>query len=183
METNHNNQSVNDLETLMFNLQTEDERNLKMVHKMQNTMWVMVALYILLFIQFFYLKAPWYKSFGAFLTMLAFIVYGLRYRNHFKKMKSVDYGLPTTEMLVNAAHRYRFQIFRGDAISELIPLILIDLGLCFMLYSNPIFGVMFIQGFFVLTFVVLIPFGYLKWKKHHKPLRDHALALLKEIES
>lgn len=183
METNHINQSPIDLETLIRNLRVEDARNLKMMQNMQRFIWAVAAMYVLISILNLFLQVHWYKSLGAFILLLVFIGYGLRSRIYRRKMEIIDYGIPTIEMLGKAAHRYQLQIFRGNVIVEITLLLLADIGICLMLYGHPIFSFLFIQGFFVFVFAITFLVGYIIWKKRQKPLRDHALALLKEFES
>lgn len=183
METNHINQSPIDLETLIKRLQTEDARNLKAINNMQKLLEAAAAIYILLSVFFLFLKVPWNKSLGAFIIILVFIGYKLRYRYYRRKMEPIDYGIPTIEMLEKAAHRYRLKIFRGNAFLEITLLLLIDFGICLMSYGDPIFSILFFQGFFVFVIAISSLIGYLIWKKRQKPLRDHAMALLKEFES
>jgi hypothetical protein len=182
METN-TNQSPIDLETLISGLKTEDARNLKLMLNMQRLIWAVAAIYILLSIFNLFLQVPWYKSFGAFIVLFVFIGYGLRSRIYRKKMESIDYGIPTIEMLAKAAHQYRLQTLRGNVVLEITLLLLVDIGICLMLHGNPIFSFLFIQGFFVFVIASSFLVGYLIWRKRQKPLRDHAMALLKEFES
>lgn len=174
METNHINPPVVDLEILIRKLRTDDARNLKMMQNMQKIIWAVAAIYILISILNLILHVPWYKNLGPFILLLVFIGYGLRSRIYSRKMETIDYGIPTIEMLEKAAHRYRLQIFRGNVFVEITLLMLVDIGICLMLYGNPIFSFLFIQGFFVFVSAVTFLIGYIIWKKRHKPLRDHA---------
>jgi hypothetical protein len=186
METNHISQSPFDLETLIKGLKTEDARNLKLMLNMQAVMWGIAALYVFIFAVKFIMTTPWYNKFGAFLVMVAFVVFALLFRNYYKEYKSIDYGIPTMEMLEKAACRYGLFQWRG--LYMLAPLILEGIGLNLMMYDDftnfdPIYRILIFQTsyFFLLTVGFLI--GFIIWKRSKKPLRDHALALLKEIES
>lgn len=186
METNYNSQSTVDLETLIRNLKTEDTRNLNMTRRMQRFMWIIAALYVFISAIKFIQNTPWYEKLGGLLVMLAFIVFALLFRSYYKAYKSIDYGLPTIKMLVNASNRYK--IFQWRGFSFLIPLVLEDLGLILMLYNlfdspDLLFRIMIFQIGFSVLLVVGFLIGYLIWKKRQKPLSDLALALLKEIES
>ena len=182
METNHTN-SFSDLENLIRNLKIEDTRTLKIIYGIQKMQWAVVLIYILLLNWFIYLNVSWYKILGAIILLIAFVGYGFRSGILRKKLEVTDYGVPTIEMLEKVAHRYRFQIFHKGAKFDVALFILVDTGLCFMLYSNPFFGILFIQVFFVIAFAFSFLIGYLIWEKRQKPLRDRALDLLKEIES
>jgi len=186
METNHISQSTIDLETLIRGLKSEDSRNLKLMFNMQSIMWGIVAVYIFIFALKFIMPSPWYAKLGAFLVMLAFVVFALLFRNYYREYKLIDYGIPTIEMLNKAASRYGIFQYRGLYI--LAPLFLEGIGLNLMMYDDftkldPLFRILFFQMSYFLVMVIGFLVGYIIWKKRQKPLRDHALPLLKEIQS
>jgi hypothetical protein len=185
METNHNNQSPIDLETLISGLKTEDTRNLKLMHKMQSVMWGIAAVYVFILALKFIMSTSWYDKLGGFLVLLAFVAFALYFRNYYKEYKSIDYGIPTIEMLKKATCRHGIQ-WRG--IYFLAPLILEGIGLNLMMYDDftkldPLYRILLFQLCFFLLMIIGFLIGYLIWKKRQKPLRDHAQALLKEIQS
>jgi len=186
MKTNNTNQPAIDLDTLISNLKTEDDRNFSMTHKMQQFMWGMVSFYLLVSVIKFFFNPPWYESIGSLIVMFAFLAFGLIFRSYYREYKSIDYGLPTIEMLVKAASRY--QLFPMRALFVLIPVILLDLGFSFLFYdlfstSDPLSRILVIQACYTILMLVSVFSGYLIWRKRQKPIRDHALSLLKEIES
>lgn len=186
MKTNNTNQPVIDLDTLISNLKTEDNRNFSMTHKMQQFMWGMVSFYLLVSVIKFFFSPPWYESLGSLIVMFAFLVFGLLFRSNYREYKSIDYGLPTIEMLDKAAARY--QLFSLRALYVLIPVILMDLGFSLLFYNffsntDPLNRILIIQACYTILMLVSFFAGYLVWKKRQKPLRDRALALLKEIRS
>jgi len=186
METNHINQTPMNLETLISGLKTEDARNQKLMHNMQSVMWGIAAVYVFISVLKFIMATAWYEKLGGFLVMVAFVAFALLFRNYYKEYKSIDYGIPTIEMLKKAASRYGLFQLRGLYI--LAPLILEGIGLNFMMYDglknlDPFYRILIFQMGYFLMMMIAFLVGYLKWKKRQKPLRDHALALLKEIES
>jgi hypothetical protein len=185
METNHINQTPINLETLIGGLKTEDARNQKLMHNMQSVMWGIAAVYVFISVMKFIMTTPWYDKLGGFLVLLAFVVFALFFRNYYKEYKSIDYGIPTIEMLKKAASRHGFQ-WKGLYI--LAPLILEGIGLNLMMYADltqfdPIYRILIFQMSYFFLLAIGFLFGYFIWKKRQKPLRDHALALLKEFES
>lgn len=153
---------------------------------MQSIMWGVAAVYVFIFALKFIMPSPWYDKLGGFLVMLAFVVFALLFRNYYKEYKSIDYGIPTIEMLNKATRRYG--LFQCRGLYILAPLILEGVGLNLMMYDDftnpdPLFRILIFQMsyFFLLAIAFLI--GYVIWKKRHKPLIDHALILLKEIQS
>ena len=185
MEYNQLNSSA-DLESLIGNLRKEDTRNTTMMNNMQKLMWGVAILYVLLSVMKFIQNSFWYEKAGAVLILLAFIVFALLFRNYYKAYKSIDYGLPTIEMLSKAVNRY--QLFQWRGLSMLVPLVLEDIGLIMMMYDifdspDPLFRILMFQSGFLFLLAVGSLSGYLIWRKRQKPLRDHALELLKEIRS
>jgi uncharacterized membrane protein YadS len=185
MVTNHIKQSQNNLETLISSLKTEDARYLKKMNQTQQLLWGVSAVYVILIALKFIMSTPWYEKLGGFLTLMALVVLALMFRNYYKEYKSIDYGIPTIEMLKKAAIRYSFQL-RGLYI--VVPLILEGIGINLLMYDaftmfDPIPRILIFQfGYFIMLLIAFIV-GHTIWRKRQKPLRDHALALLKEIES
>ena len=185
METNHTN-SFTDVETLISNLQTEDARNTRMMHNMQKMMWGIAALYVLISAMQFIINSSWNEKAGAVLILIAFIVFALLFSSYYRAFKTIDYGLPTIEMLSKAVNRYK--AFQQKGLFFLIPVIIEGVGLNLMMYKmlhnpSPFVRILIFQSGYLFLLVVGFLIGYLIWKKRQKPLRDHALALLKEIQS
>lgn len=186
METNHINQSPIDLESLISGLKTEDTRNLKLMLNMQSMMWGIAAVYVFISALKFIMTTSWYDKLGGFLTLVAFVAFALLFRNYYKEYKTIDYGIPTIEMLKKAATRYELFQWRGFYV--LAPLILEGIGLNLMIFDyftnlEPLNRILFFQLSYFFVMVIAFLVGYIIWKKRQKPLRDHALALLEEFQS
>jgi len=113
METNHITQSPIDLESLISGLKTEDARNLKLMLNMQSMMWGIAAVYVFISALKFIMTTSWYEKLGGFLIMVAFVIFALLFRNYYKQYKSIDYGIPTIDMLNKAVSRYGLFQYRG----------------------------------------------------------------------
>lgn len=186
MEININNQSAGNLESLIHNLRIEDNRNLTLTRAMQGMMWGVVTIYAIILVIKSIIGAPWPETIGGFVVMLAFVLFALFFRNYSKEYKSVDYGLPTTQMLSKATQRYK--IFQRRSLFLLLPLALEDLGLTLLMhdfFSGPraITNLLIAHAYFIGLLAIGFFVGYLIWRKRQKPLRDHALTLLREIQS
>jgi hypothetical protein len=186
METNYINRSLTDIEIFIMGLKTEDSRNQKRMNQTEQLMWGVSVIYVFIIALKFIMNTPWFEKLGGILTLVALVAFALIFRNYYKEYKSLDYGIPTIKMLQKAAIRNGLLQSRGLYI--LAPLILEGIGLNLMMFGNfagldPLYRILIFQMsyFFLVAIACLI--GHFYWKKHQKPIRDHALALLKEIES
>jgi len=185
METNQNTPFIFDYNKLVEGLKKEDTRNLKMMLNIQSMMWGIAGVYVFISALKFIMTTSWYDKLGGFLTLVAFVAFALLFRNYYKEYKSIDYGIPTIEMLKKAVNRYDLFQWRGFYI--LAPLILEGIGLNLMMFDDftslePMSRILFFQMIYFIVIMIAFLVGYLIWKKRQKPLRDHALALLAEIE-
>ena len=186
METKNTPQTTFSLETLISNLRNEDMRNLRLMKQMQQFMWAVALLYLLMTILELSFSNSWHKPFGGLLVMISFLIFAFFFRIYHREYKLIDYGLPTIEMLAKAAKRY--QIFQWRALTILIPLAIEDIGLCFFLYDffnipDPLSRFLLAQFYFALAITIGFIIGYAIWYVRQKPLRDRALELIRELES
>jgi len=186
METNNTNQPSVNLDKLIGNLKKEDALSLKFSLSIQWLMWPTAILYLVMVIFIFDFSEPWYKPTGGLMVMLSLVIFAFYFRNRFRAFKMIDYGLPTTEVLAKAVKRY--QAFQWPTLFLLIPLILEDIGLCFFSldfsgHSDTLAHVIKWQVIFFVSLAIGFLIGYIVWWIRQKPLRDRALALIKEIES
>ena len=186
METNITNQPSVNLDKLIGNLKKEDAHFLKFSLSIQWLMWTVAVLYLAMIIFIFDFTGPLYKPAGGLMVMLAFVIFAVYFRNRRRAFKMIDYGLPTTEVLAKAVKRY--QAFQWQVLFSLIPLTLEDIGLCFFSldfsgHSDTLAHFIKLQVIFFVSLAIGFLIGYIVWWKRKKPLRDRALALLKEIES
>lgn len=185
MKTNNENTQEINLERLLLGLQKEDSRNLQLTIVFMRLMWVLAPLYLLLAIIAMVTEKTSLDQLGLVLFAAGFFAFGLLFKILNMDYKSVDYGVATTEMLRNAADRYRF--WQMKTYLTIVPILLICFATSFSLQRivpNPDLmirlAIVFIGYFFIICIAVFI--GYLIWRSRQKPLRDRALALLSEIE-
>jgi hypothetical protein len=185
METNKNNKTNLDLDQLVNGLQKEDTRNLKMTSSFIILMWVLAPLYLFLAVVGMILNNPPIDQLGFMFFSLGFLAFGFLFRSLKHDYKSVDYGIPTLEMLQNAAKRYK--LWQLKTYLLIIPVALISVAASLTIQKvipnpNLTMRLLIVFSGYILLNIVGLSIGYLIWRKRQKPLRDKALQLLSEIE-
>ena len=186
MKTYQNNSEPFNLDQLVEGLKKEDARNLKMTHNFKWLMWFLTPLYIVIFIIGNLVDPEPRSSLGLLFFALGFFFFAFLFKNLNKVYKSVDYGLPTTEMLRKAAQRY--ELWQSKTYFISIPVLLFCIGFGFSAEKGmpeTAFLSRFALAFLLILVIFVISFfvGYLIWRKRQKPLRDQALALLSELKN
>lgn len=185
METINQKTQEMSLEKLVQGLKNEDTSNLKLTTGFAWGMWLLAPIYLLLAIIQMIRETPSLDNLGFIFFSLGFFAFGLLFWSLKKDYQSVDYGISTVEMLRKAASRYKF--WQLKTYLTIIPMLLVCLATSFSLQDRiPIPHVMtritlvFVGYFLILCIGIFI--GYLVWRKKQKPLRENALAMLKEME-
>jgi hypothetical protein len=185
METNQNNKTNFDLDKLVKGLEKEDSRNLKMTSNFTILMWVLSPLYFFLAIVVLIIDNPSIDQLGFFFFSLGFLAFGFLFKSLQKDYKSVDYGIPTLEMLRNAAKRYKW--WQLKTYLTIVPVALISVAASLTIqraipHPNLSTRLLIVFSGYIVVMIVAIFIGYLIWRKRQKPLRDKALQLLTDIE-
>jgi len=175
-----------DMDRFIGGLQKEDNRNLKMTRNFKWVMWVLVTLYAFVFLFNPDKEITLTQRIGGLCYVIAFAIFGLIFRKFNIEYKSVDYGVPVVEMLTLAAKRYN--MFQRKLMLIIAPILLVDAGMVLVLMNHS--GMKSITEVILLVQEILVPslligltIGVFIWRKRQKPLRDAAMAMLKEIES
>jgi hypothetical protein len=177
---------LTDMDQFIGSLQKEDIRYSKLTRNFQWIMWILVPLYAAFFLLNPDKGIAMTERFGGFCYVLSFAIFALIFRKFNSEFTAVDYGVPVVEMLTLAAKRYN--MFQRKLLLIIAPVLLIDAGMVLILVNR--FGaksitelIIWVQ--FILLSSILIGglIGYFIWRKRQKPLRDAALAMLKEIQS
>ena len=175
-----------DLNQLIEGLRREDDRNLHLTNRFKWLMWIFAPLYFCFFLFLLYDGESVLKEIGFFFFSASFLFFALIFRNMNNEYKSVDYGIPTTEMLRKAAQRY--EIWQTKTVKALFPALLAAIGVSLTseeMIPNIDDTKIRIAVAFVAYLLLLgagFGIGFLIWYKRQKPLRDHALRLLEELE-
>jgi len=170
----------------MDRLKSEDQRNVKISRNFQWLMWILVPLYLWIFILSPDADMKLIDRVGGACYVAAFIIFALIFRNMNKKYKTIDYSLPTVEMLKKAAERYK--LFYGKSKYVVFPVLLIGVGVTLFFYNRlveytPVNRILIVMGPYLVAMAISVSIGILIWWKRQKPLREQALALIREIES
>ena len=175
-----------DMDRFVAGLQKEDVRYSRLTRNFQWIMWVFAPLYAAIFLLNPDKGIVMTERIGGLCYALAFIIFALIFRKFNNEYKSVDYGVPVVEMLTLAAKRYN--MFQRKLILIIAPILLVDAGMVLVLMNHS--GMKSVNEVILLVQEILIPslligvtIGVFIWRKRQKPLRDAALAMLKEIES
>lgn len=140
--------------------------------------WVFVPVFLITFIAHIIEKNPLPEIIGSICFLFAMIIFLMVFTNLYKEYKYVDYSLPTIEMLKKAAQRYK--PFRLKNLGLILAVIFIDAGLC--LNATLDFDYIHVQVVFLGAIIIASITGLLIWRAKYKPIRDAALALIREIE-
>jgi len=117
--------------------------------------------------------------FSGLCIILAFIMFALLIRKYYKEYNSVDYSLPTVQMLKKAA--YRYHPFRKSVIWALLAVLLLDAGLTPKRLDNG-FSVVSTQIMFGGAIIFGLLIGLIIWYIKYKPIRDEDQQQIKDIE-
>jgi len=185
METIHNSKTNFDLDQLVKGLEKEDSKNLKMTSNFTILMWVLAPLYFFLAIVGLIIDLPSIDQIGFLFFSLGFLAFGFLFRSLHRDYESVDYGIPTVEMLRNAATRYK--LWQTKTYLIIIPVALISVAASLTIQKaiphaelNMRLLIVFVG--YIVVMVIASFIGYLIWRYRQKPLRDKALQLLAEFE-
>ena len=176
MKTNNNNNL--DFEQLLGKLKKEDTNYSSLSKALLIIYLIMIPLYIVITALEYFETKDVFQIVGGACFVISFSVFAIFFRIYYKEYKYVDYSLPTIQMLKKAAYRYK--PFQLRTLWILPALVLMDLGL----YFTSSFDIIGIKAhlYFIVLMLLSICVGIVFWWVKYKPLRDNALALIKELE-
>ncbi|HKJ43336.1 MAG TPA: hypothetical protein VKA27_14660 [Sunxiuqinia sp.] len=171
---------------LLNKLKKEDQFLLRLYKGIQILYWILIPVYTMFFVFAPDKELTLIERFGGGCAVIAFIIFVIIFRKRIKEQKSVDYSLPSVQMLEHAAERYK--IWKPEIKWALLAVLITDVGMVLLSYDemkglSPIMRILQIQYIFIPMIIVAILVGIFWWYKKHKPLRDHALELLEELKS
>lgn len=184
MRTKQQNSQEFNLEQLVSGLKSEDTRYLGLTNSGKWIMWVLSPLYFILFLIGSVVDSPGIDKIGFVFFSLGFLAFALLFRSLHREYKAVDYGVSTLEMLRNAVCRYA--LWQTKTYLTIIPVLLCALGFSFTGEKGFPFdsqAMRILAAFGTILFILICSalVGYYIWRKRQKPLRDKALAILKEM--
>lgn len=174
-----------DLNTLMNRMKAEDSRNLRISRSFQWIYWIMIPLYSGLLIFSTDGELNHLNRLSGLFYVLSFIVFLIIFRKNTKEFKQIDYSLPTKVMMQKAANRY--QILTGRLLLVILALLLMDVGVTLKFYQeltmeSGIIRVLWVQAIYIPVMTTALLIGIQVWRVKQKPIRDQALAIVKELE-
>jgi small-conductance mechanosensitive channel len=175
-----------DMDRFITSLQKEDVRYSRFSRNVQWIMWVFAPLYAGMFLLNPDMDTLWTQRIGGLCYVIAFVMFALILQKFNNEFKSVDYGVSVVEMLTSVAKRYR--LLQLKLVVIIAPILLIDAGMVLILWNrfgtkNAIEVILWVQMILIPSLLVGISIGIIIWRKRQKPLRDAALAMLKELIS
>ncbi len=178
MKTNSDSKESIDLNELTDKLRSEDKNYADLSKRIQIIYWVLIPVYLIMTIRHIMDGSELSNIIGSLCFLFAMLIFALGFRGYYKEYNQVDYSQPTLVMLKKAAYRYK--PFQLKTLWFLLAVILIDAGLS----MNTSLGADFIwvQLSFLGAMGIALFVGLYRWKIRYKPLRDSAIALIKEIE-
>ncbi|RKD87936.1 hypothetical protein [Mangrovibacterium diazotrophicum] len=169
---------------LLDKLKAADKRMIRISRGVQILYLIMVPLYAI-----FYIWNPGgemnlYERLGGGVIVIALFCFALIFRLRIKRLKSVDYALPTTQMLAEATKR--FKLWKPELKWALLTAALMDIGVSVSSYNHleetaPWTRVVEIQYIMIPALLIGLGIGIIWWHFKYKPLRDHAQKLLNEL--
>jgi hypothetical protein len=183
--TNTLKYSFENMDDYIGRLKSEDKRNMVLTRNFIWLMWILAGAYACLTISIILYGNNLYRQIGLSLYVLAFILFALIFRYLKKEYQRVDYGLPTLEMLKEAAKRYT--LFQRKTLLVITPVLLVDAGMVLLLTSDKgsvslLNAIITSQALFIPSLGLGLFFGIRIWRKRQKPLRDAALEMINELE-
>lgn len=175
-----------DMEALLDNLKKEDSRISRILKSAKWMYIILVFSYALMFVINPDKDLTIMNRVAGICYILAFTYLAILFRKYFKDQQKTDYSLSSSEMLANAAEKYKMNYRQ---LLQIVPaLLLIDAGISITAYYanvfvnfEPVYRILLVQAFYIPVLVISFIIGYSSWHKRQKPLRDKALEMLKKL--
>ena len=163
---------------LIAKLKDEDTNYAKISKVITIFYGIMIPIYAILIIRHYMDDASVTSLIGSFCFLLAMLFFLIVFKSFYKEYNTVDYTLPTLEMLKKAVVRYT--PFHSKKILLFLAVLLIDVGIS--LNSSLDFDFLWVQVVFLGAIGISLLIGYYRWRIRYQPLRNAALAFIKELE-
>lgn len=178
MNLNNQNKNKIDLGQLIRKLQKEDNNYSILCKVLKTFYWVLIPIYTLMTTATYIDTKEINDLFSGFFLVASFLMFALIMGNYQKEYQNADYSLPTLVMLKKAAVRYK--PIRPKGLFALVAFFMMDAG--FILSSNFKWNTITHQSIVFGVLILALIIGFIIWYYKYKPLRDHALAIIAEIE-
>jgi glucan phosphoethanolaminetransferase (alkaline phosphatase superfamily) len=176
MIKNTNNTEVG---SLLEKLKAEDERYFRISKSFRMIYFILIPVYVLITAANFFVSKDLLQLFSGVCFIISMVIFVWVFTWFYKSYKNIDYSVPTITMLRQAAKRYK--PFQLNTLWLLLALLLMDAGLVFNISLS--FSFVQVQVWFLGAVLVAICIGFVVWYVKYKPLRDHALRLIRELSN
>lgn len=172
------------MKQLVDKLRAAEKRMIRISRGVQILYLVMVPLYAIYYIWNPGNEMNLYERLGGGIIVIALLCFVLIFRYRIKRLKGVDYSVPTTQMLTEATER--FKLWKPELKWALLTAVLMDIGVSVSSYNHleetaPWTRVVEIQYIMIPSLLIGLAIGITWWHIKYKPLRDHAQKLLDEL--
>ncbi|MPQ46942.1 hypothetical protein GCQ56_07925 [Marinifilum sp. N1E240] len=166
------------LDQLLVKLKKEDNNYSNLCKRLKLMYWILIPIYTLMAIVTYLETMEMNNLISGFSFVGAFLIFALVMGSYQKEYKSVDYALPTLLMLKKAAARYH--PFRPKTLWALLAILLMYAGISSRsdIDSHSFFHPLV----FSIVMIAAVIIGLIVWYFKYKPLRDHALANIADLE-
>jgi len=177
---------IQDIDTLINKLQSNDKVNKKALRILQIFFFVLIFLYIILYVFNPDDEMILNQRIGGVCYVLAFSLLAFHFRKKYTKYKNVNYSVSVKELMKEAEKRYGF--WNGNQLSSFIAIILLDVGtylISIKYFSDnwSLWQIFFgVQVFYFMSAGLGFIIGYIKWKKEIRPFWISLKTMLKEFE-
>jgi len=172
-----NKNNIN-LDQLVGKLQKEDLRYSNICKGLKLVYWVLIPIYSLVAIATYIDTKEITDLFAGLLFVGSFLIFAIIMGDFQKEYNSVDYSLPTLNMLKKAVDRYK--PFRPKAFWALAAFFIMDAGFCLSSTFGP--RIIKMQMYVFALFLASVGIGLIIWYFKYKPLYDNSKRLIAEIE-
>ncbi|WP_145957683.1 hypothetical protein [Labilibaculum antarcticum] len=162
----------------MSNLIKEDSRYASIFKALKIVYRTFIPIYVILTIVIYLISKDIMDLIAGLTIISSFVIFLIFLGKYQNEYKNADYSLPTLTMLKNAASRY--QPIRPKDVWVILALVLMDIG--FSINSTNKVDLLTFQIYFGAFFTLALIIGFTIWYLKYKPLRDHALEIIAEIE-
>lgn len=179
-------ESIANIDEFVTTMKSEDANNLRIAKTMYIIYFVGIFLYGGLFVVSLFEKKGFYDNLSWFFMMMAFVIFAYIFWMSKSIYKKVDYSVSVMEMLRQAKDRYRF--WHPMVWLAVLGFYFVDFGASITMTSDlgASWNIMERIGvanlFFTPVFFISAFFGWKRWKRRSKPIRDFASEVLKDAE-
>ena len=182
-----NGDSFASIDEFVVKMKSEDANNLRIAKSMFIIYFVGIFIYGFFFVVSIVGGKGFWDGFSWFSILLAFVIFAYIFWLSKNIYRKVDYSLSVIEMLRQAKQRYRF--WHPMVWLAILGFYLVDFGASISMTSDLASSWTILERigvanlFFTPVFFISLFFGWMRWKRRSKPIRDYAIEVLRDAEA